>query len=64
MRCELQRTRNYYLAQPCFILALEKWIGKPQRSCSLEELEGYYQFWRDGYRLGRYEEATKDAEGT
>ena len=57
------KTRDYYLAQPCFMHALEKAFG-PTYAYSPDDLEEYYQLWEDGYRMGRYCEATKDAEGS
>jgi len=43
--------------------ALEKAFG-PTYAYSPDDLEEYYQLWEDGYRMGRYCEATKDAEGS
>lgn len=60
----MTKTRNYYLADPCFILILEKAFKKPQRCYSLEELEQYHMIWKDGISMGRYCELTKDAEGS
>lgn len=60
----MEKTRNYYLANPCFIRVLEKTFGHSQGIYSLEELERYYQIWLDGVSMGRYCEATKDAEGS
>lgn len=56
--------RNGFLASPCFIWVIEKQFGKKERQFSLEELARLKAIWDDGYSLGRYDEATKDDEGT
>lgn len=64
MRDLVVHQRNYYLAQPCFILALEKAFGHPQSYWSEVGLAKYYYIWNDGHSMGRYAEVTKDAEGS
>ena len=64
---------NGYLAQPCFCRIVGGQFGA--RVCPaapnhavyfipFDELARLYAIWADGFRLGRYTEATKDAEGT
>jgi hypothetical protein len=56
--------RNYYYADPCFMQIVEKQFHKGPKDFSLEQLAQLYPIWQDGYRMGRYGEATKDAEGS
>lgn len=56
--------RNHYLADPCFILIVEKQFGKKCKDFTIEELARLYPIWEDGIQMGRYCELTKGAEGT
>jgi hypothetical protein len=56
--------RNGFQASPCFIRVIERQFGKKERQFSLEELGRLKAIWDDGFSLGEYCEATKDAEGT
>jgi len=62
--CKCTRSLNYYLAQPCFILTIEKQWGKSASLFPFLELERLYEVWLDGLSMGKYAQATKDAEGT
>jgi len=64
-----ERSLNWYLADPCFINAIERCFAGTRTKISyslitLGELEALYAFWKDGFALGEYSEATKDAEGS
>jgi hypothetical protein len=65
MSIELQkRTWNWYLANPSLVLVVEKQWNKPLGLIPFGEIERLYAVWKDGESMGRYDEATKDAEGS